>query len=444
MTVSIPRVRAKWSAAFAGLLTLVLLGAVATPSTGAPAARGPIDSSGSAESALLTIGRAVWVKTSPPGEGGAVTRSLWSRTVVIRNGAIVLGHAIELDPDVAGDYAAAGTIVADVEPDPLDSDYENLTITTPLSSIVHRFRQDGSDPLGEISGNRALWGGGGNVVDLTSGRLLHLANQPRGSALWGDDYFYFKRDGSLWLDRLGTGRRVELRAPRTLLGHATISAWAGHVIFSGVGRDRTALHVIDLRRPRVSYRVSTGGQPYAEATSNGILISDQPLHSTPSAPKYWLRPYGRNGAVRRLLPTAAFGGHSAAQVSANVASWIDSAGVLQAKSLPIVPDRPWSLGAAAHRRSSTSGWQLLAPFSAPLTACRVTLSRHKKVLASLPCSKTDAVEGSAFVRWDGENAAGHHVPAGVVTWRVRAANGLGSVLTSAGKPGKVAGHFRID
>lgn len=250
-------------------------------------------------------------------------------------------------------------------------------------------------------------------------------------------------NGSVWKLNLTSDTRTELSPPNTTQYHPSMYAWGYHVAYENPDDD--VIHVIDIRHPKLRYSVTGPGKNLAELSNDGMYINDMTDSSGTTDDKLWFRPYGAHQKERRLLANQTVPFVPTVEINGNLVTWLGTDAAIHAAPLPTASNRPWYLGnpgiVRPHAKPTTT--KILAPFSAVLTHCKVLISRGKKQLASLPCQRSAADDGSAFVTWNGKTSAGKTVDPGSVRWQVKASNQFGSVLTDRGSEGAVTGTFTV-
>ncbi|HEX3706288.1 MAG TPA: hypothetical protein VHV76_06625 [Mycobacteriales bacterium] len=421
----------------------VISAATDTPQQLVAPTRSPIR----ATSFAATSGRVVWADDqasgSDPNDSGIDT---WSRAVGNEGGNVVTGSPSLLSAigsPVSLTASAASTMYATVT----DSDRILRHVVTPVAvSTVRQPVNDGSDL--QLSGNRVL--DGQRLTNVATGKShTVLAGTKFGSAiaLWGNYLGYIKADGSVWRRNLVTHHEVRLVKPATDTRKVegpvgSVFLYGDHVAWQYNYRDRShgnEHHVdgyVDVRHPSAVTGLPHGFAVTA-ATSDGLVIS------TGYAASFELLGY-QKGAVP--VPVPLVGPIDSVAVDSSVMTWLDD-GVVRSAPLPIVPDQPRALGApiapASLLQALDSVWAAYFPYSAALTSCSLTITRGSTVLRVLACDARAMTSGGAVVIWDGQNAAGHTVKSGKVTWRLTAANADGPALAPNGALHPLTGTIQV-
>jgi hypothetical protein len=405
-----------------------------------------------ASEASQTSGRVVYVDDEQ--RKGGNTINVRSRPVSNVGGHLTLGHPAYIgalydgtnaDGPVEGPVASSAMTVylgaSHLEVPP----YLLSRPTHPRSWI-----SGGTNSIQALSGNRALIGSGGRVLDTTS-KTLTLRKPSGGpapySALWGDEYCYLKASGAVVCIDLATGGRTTVFTPAGADRHPAdgeVWVYGNHVAWVDSQRsDRS--YVVNLGHPAKRIILPASMSVYS-LTSNGILLErDSESHKTTS---YYLRGYGKDAATKKVLTSKGPDGFRELSVDANqsVLTWDDN-DTIMAAPLPHVSDPPRFLGAPVAPKSMTAGhtgaWRAYLPYSASLSTCSVTISRGHTVLRRLACVAKDMTVGGAVVSWNGRRATGQRVAPGRVTWTVHASNADGKARAGDGSPHVVTGTIVV-
>ena len=371
-----------------------------------------------------------------------VSTAVTTSSPALRVGATGLVHADTVPVPVLGSGTTTVYVVGDTR------DTTTRVVRTPTGSrtitgtLGDRFFSTAED-ASRLSGNRFVYAGttrrGQQVAylyDASTGRRTVL--QRLGAALpavFGDEVALLHPDGSVWRRDLVTGASVQLLPPTPFVGYGQLFAWGDHVGWNLVTGDEDegipGGEVSGFRDARTMAPARVLSVPVQQLSSAGAVLRTDDPSGEGRAQSYALETYA--GVSVPLLPLGRYA--VGPQVEGRTMAWVDGTGVVKVAPVAVSPAAPRFLGAplapALIRSPGRARWRAYAPFSAPLTTCRVDVLRGARVVRRLACDPARMRVGVAEFAWDG-TYSGRPAPAGTYRWRIVSAGDGGASLDAAG------------
>lgn len=174
-------------------------------------------------------------------------------------------------------------------------------------------------------------------------------------------------------------------------------------------------------------------------TSAGSLI--RTWHGTGNDYTWSLLPYGATTGTE--LPATP--GSASLALDGKVLAWADADGLHAAPLADAPPNQPRSLGNPVTHRSFTIGtsWPFRLVTTAPLTGCRVHITKSGALVRVLDCNAGLLGSGEVSVRWNGYDDHGHQVQPGSYRWTAYAVNDHRSMLRSDGAAKQTSGTITV-